>query len=53
MTEELIRGVYQIQGKGVFKDEFVTCGGVSLKEIDFKTMMSKKNAPIYILQEKF
>lgn len=32
---------YQIQGKGVFKDEFVTCGGVNLKEIDFKTMESK------------
>ncbi|WP_342597426.1 NAD(P)/FAD-dependent oxidoreductase [Cyanobacterium aponinum UTEX 3222] len=51
LTEELIRGVYQIQGKGVFKDEFVTCGGVSLKEIDFKTMMSKKCPDLYFAGE--
>jgi predicted flavoprotein YhiN len=30
-----------IQGKGQFKEEFVTCGGVSLKEVDFKTMQSR------------
>ncbi|AFY69865.1 HI0933 family protein [Thalassoporum mexicanum PCC 7367] len=30
-----------IAGKGVFKEEFVTCGGVSLKEVDFKTMQSR------------
>jgi predicted Rossmann fold flavoprotein len=33
--------VYTIQGKTLFKEEFVTCGGVSLKEIHFKTMESK------------
>ncbi len=32
---------YRIQGKGVFKEEFVTCGGVDLKEVEFKTMQSK------------
>ncbi|MBP6218778.1 MAG: NAD(P)/FAD-dependent oxidoreductase [Oligoflexales bacterium] len=30
-----------IDGKGVFKEEFVSCGGVDLKEVDFKTMESK------------
>jgi predicted flavoprotein YhiN len=30
-----------IAGKGVFKEEFVTCGGVSLREVDFKTMQSR------------
>jgi hypothetical protein len=30
-----------VKGKTIFKEEFVTCGGVSLKEIDFKTMQSK------------
>lgn len=32
---------FQVQGKTTFKEEFVTCGGVSLKEVDFKTMQSK------------
>ncbi len=44
-AEALVRTVlsdrYQINGKTTFKDEFVTCGGVSLKEVDFKTMQSK------------
>lgn len=41
LTQELCQGNYQVQGKGIFKDEFVTCGGVSLREIDFKTMESR------------
>jgi predicted flavoprotein YhiN len=41
LTEELTQGRYQVQGKGVFKEEFVTCGGVDLKEVNFKTMESK------------
>ncbi|MBR8827377.1 MAG: NAD(P)/FAD-dependent oxidoreductase [Gomphosphaeria aponina SAG 52.96 = DSM 107014] len=41
LVEELTQGRYQIEGKGVFKEEFVTCGGVTLKEVDFKTMESK------------
>lgn len=32
---------YIIMGKTTNKEEFVTCGGVSLKEVDFKTMQSK------------
>jgi predicted Rossmann fold flavoprotein len=31
---------YAIAGKGVFKEEFVSCGGVNLKEVNFKTMES-------------
>ncbi len=41
LTQELCQGEYSLQGKGVFKDEFVTCGGVRLKEINFKTMESR------------
>lgn len=41
IVEELSQGTYQVKGKGIFKEEFVTCGGVLLKEIDFKTMQSK------------
>ncbi len=41
LVQELNAGEYKIHGKGTFKEEFVTCGGVDLKEIDFKTMGSK------------
>jgi predicted Rossmann fold flavoprotein len=40
LAEELTTGEFMIQGKGIFKEEFVTCGGVNLKEVDFKTMQS-------------
>ncbi len=42
---------YQIQGKGVFKDEFVTCGGVNLKEVDFKTLESRCCPGLYFAGE--
>jgi predicted Rossmann fold flavoprotein len=38
---ELGMGEFAIAGKGVFKEEFVTCGGVRLKEVDFKTLESR------------
>lgn len=41
LIQELVAGRYAVQGKTTNKDEFVTCGGVNLKEIDFKTMESR------------
>lgn len=41
LASKLHRDFYQIEGKTTHKEEFVTCGGVSLKEVDFKTMQSK------------
>jgi len=41
LSRELIDGRYNVQGKTTNKDEFVTCGGVCLKEINFKTMESQ------------
>lgn len=32
---------FQVVGKSLFKEEFVTCGGVSLPEVDFRTMESR------------
>ncbi len=32
---------FQVNGKSTFKDEFVTCGGIDTKEVNFKTMESK------------
>ncbi len=51
LATEIIQGQYTIKGKGVFKDEFVTCGGVSLKEVNFKTMESKKCPGLYFAGE--
>lgn len=51
LSIELTRGNYLIEGKGMFKDEFVTCGGVTLKEVDFKTMMSKICPNLYFAGE--
>jgi predicted Rossmann fold flavoprotein len=41
LAQELTAGEFGIEGKGQFKDEFVTCGGVKLNEVDFKTMQSR------------
>lgn len=41
LVQEISQGEYLITGKGAFKEEFVTCGGVNLKEVNFKTMESK------------
>lgn len=51
LGQELTQGTYAITGKGTFKDEFVTCGGVRLKEIDFKTMKSRQCEGLYMAGE--
>lgn len=51
LVQELNQGEYSIKGKGVFKEEFVTCGGVSLKEVDFKTMESRFVPGLYFAGE--
>lgn len=48
---QLCAGRYAVNGKSTFKDEFVTAGGVSLSEVDFKTMQSKKLPGIYFAGE--
>jgi predicted Rossmann fold flavoprotein len=41
----------QVNGKSTFKEEFVTSGGVDLKDIDFKTFASKIQPELQILGE--
>ncbi len=41
LINHLINDAYAVKGKTTFKEEFVTCGGISLKEIDLGTMQSK------------
>jgi predicted Rossmann fold flavoprotein len=41
LNQKLLRSEFPVTGKSLNKDEFVTCGGVRLNEINFKTMESK------------
>lgn len=47
----LTNDVYQVKGKTTFKEEFVTCGGVSLESIDFSTMQSRVCPNLYFAGE--
>lgn len=51
IAEEVAHGRYEVNGKSTFKDEFVTAGGISLKEVDFKTMQSKKSEGLFFAGE--
>lgn len=47
----LLNDEYQVVGKTTFKEEFVTCGGVDLSEVDFQSMQSKKVSGLYFAGE--
>ena len=47
----LTNDMYNVKGKTTFKDEFVTCGGVSLESIDKNTMQSKIVENLYFAGE--
>ena len=51
LVENLVRSPFRIKGKTTFKEEFVTCGGIDLKEIDLATMESKKMKGLYFAGE--
>ncbi len=51
LNSVLIADEYSINGKTTFKEEFVTCGGIALKEVDFKTMQSKVMPGLYFAGE--
>ncbi|WP_299312531.1 NAD(P)/FAD-dependent oxidoreductase [uncultured Aquimarina sp.] len=51
LSEELTKGVFRVNGKSTFKEEFVTAGGIDLKEINFKTFESKKHKNLYFAGE--
>ena len=48
LADTLTHSIFPIGGKATFKEEFVTAGGVSLKEIDFKNFRSKLFPTLYI-----
>lgn len=51
LVGQLTCGKYQVNGKSTFKEEFVTAGGIDLKEINFKTMESKLLPHVYFAGE--
>jgi len=51
LTTGLTNDIYEVSGKTTFKEEFVTCGGVSLESINFKTMESKVCKNLYFAGE--
>ena len=51
LTNQLTNGTFQVNGKSTFKEEFVTAGGIDLKEINFKTMESKLHKNLYFAGE--
>lgn len=51
ILENLCKKKFQVTGKSTFKDEFVTAGGVDLKEINFKNMTSKILPNFYVAGE--
>ncbi len=51
LTESLIRARFQVTGKSLNKEEFVTCGGVKLKEVNLKTMESRLQPGLYFAGE--
>lgn len=51
LVEVLVNDVYAVKGKTTFKEEFVTAGGISLSEVDFNTMQSKRIKGLYFAGE--
>lgn len=51
LNQQLLQSQYPLSGKGIFKDEFVTCGGINLKEINFKTLESRICPHLYLAGE--
>ncbi|MCU0371189.1 MAG: NAD(P)/FAD-dependent oxidoreductase [Bacteroidales bacterium] len=47
----LTNDVYQAEGRTTFREEFVTCGGVSLDSVDMSTMQSKAVKNLYFAGE--
>ena len=51
LAQELTASSFTVNGKSTFKDEFVTCGGIALKEVNFKTMESRLVPGLYFAGE--
>ena len=51
LSKSLTASRFNVKGKSTFKDEFVTAGGVDLREVNFKTFESKKYPNLFLAGE--
>ena len=51
LANQLTKANFVVNGKSTFKEEFVTAGGVNLKEINFKTYESRLHKNLYFAGE--
>ncbi|HMO32446.1 MAG TPA: NAD(P)/FAD-dependent oxidoreductase [Lacibacter sp.] len=51
LVQLLVAGTYAVSGKTTFKEEFVTAGGVDLRQVDVNTMQSKLHPGLYFAGE--
>jgi len=51
LTLQLTKAIFNVDGKSTFKEEFVTAGGIDLKEINFKTFESKLHKNLFFAGE--
>jgi predicted Rossmann fold flavoprotein len=51
LIEKLLNDIYPVKGKTTFKEEFVTCGGIALEDVDFRTMESHRCPGIFFAGE--
>lgn len=51
LARQLTRTEFRVTGKSLNRDEFVTCGGVRLDEVNFKTMESKRCPGLFFAGE--
>ena len=51
LANQLTKSVFKVNGKSTFKDEFVTAGGIDLKEVNFKRFESKLHKNLFFAGE--
>jgi predicted Rossmann fold flavoprotein len=51
LTTQLAKNKFTVSGKSTFKEEFVTAGGINLKEVDFKRFESKLHKNLFFAGE--
>lgn len=51
LAQILVNDHFEVKGKTTFKEEFVTCGGIKLSEVEFKTMESRKQKGVFFVGE--
>jgi predicted Rossmann fold flavoprotein len=51
LAQQLTKAIFNVTGKSTFKEEFVTAGGVDLKDVNFKTFESKRIPNLYFAGE--